>query len=56
MGSLHGGHYTASARNFENMQWFDYDDDCITPILEKDVVSHKAYLLFYRKRKVLGNL
>ena len=57
MGSLNGGHYTAFAQNFENSNWYHFDDANTTQIEEKDLLTHSAYLLFYRaRRKIVGSL
>jgi ubiquitin carboxyl-terminal hydrolase 4/11/15 len=50
-GSLHGGHYTASAYNALLGKWYDFNDSSVSPTSEKDVVSSAAYLLFYRRRE-----
>ena len=50
-GSLSGGHYTAAARNFVNKQWYAFNDRIVSPISVDNVVSPRAYVLFYRKRQ-----
>jgi ubiquitin carboxyl-terminal hydrolase 4/11/15 len=49
-GGLGGGHYTATARNFVDGHWYDFDDASITRVTDKDVVSPAAYVLFYKRR------
>lgn len=49
MGSLHGGHYTASCKNFMNEEWFYFNDSSVGKCGDR-VVSSAAYVLFYRKR------
>lgn len=49
-GSLEGGHYTAICRssgNAASYRWNKYDDQDVNEISQVDVVSSKAYLLFY---------
>lgn len=50
-GGLGGGHYTASALNFRDGQWYYFDDSRVSKIEDpKSTVTSAAYLLFYRKR------
>ena len=49
-GSLHGGHYTAFAKNPLYQKWFNFDDTDVDRATESDVVTKAAYVLFYRKR------
>ena len=46
LGSVSSGHYTASI--FCNDQWFLCDDDKVSMIDSRSVVSSNAYLLAYR--------
>lgn len=46
-GSLHGGHYTAVAKN-PNGHWYDFNDDSTRQIVAPSGVSSSAYLLFYQ--------
>lgn len=51
MGSLYGGHYVASAKNFVSGDWLNYDDSYVSRIRGADqVVSPSAYVLFYKRR------
>lgn len=52
MGGLHGGHYTAYAKNFLDGKWYCFDDSNAYNISESQVISSSAYVLFYRKRNV----
>ena len=55
-GSIHGGHYTASARHLtENEdQWYQFDDSLVTRLSpEIDLVNRDAYLLFYIRNDLL---
>jgi ubiquitin carboxyl-terminal hydrolase 8 len=50
-GIVFGGHYTAIVKN-ANGKWYEFDDTNIIPIEnEDDIITHKAYCLFYRKAK-----
>uniref|UniRef100_A0A8C3WWU3 ubiquitinyl hydrolase 1 n=1 Tax=Catagonus wagneri TaxID=51154 RepID=A0A8C3WWU3_9CETA len=49
-GSLQGGHYTAYCRNSLDGQWYSYDDSTVEPLLEDEVITRGAYILFYQKR------
>jgi ubiquitin C-terminal hydrolase len=49
VGSLHGGHYYAMARNPDG-SWHNYDDICISPVrdIQTMIKNNKdAYMLFY---------
>lgn len=48
-GSIHSGHYTAYCRDINSNDWFCYDDSNVSPISESQIVSNKAYVLFYKK-------
>jgi ubiquitin carboxyl-terminal hydrolase 4/11/15 len=50
-GGLGGGHYTATAQNFFDKQWYDYNDSIVSKCESgRKAVSRSAYLLFYRRR------
>ncbi|KAK6441950.1 hypothetical protein LTR95_001810 [Oleoguttula sp. CCFEE 5521] len=49
-GGLGGGHYTASAKNFFDGQWYDYNDSSCSKLGDAPRRSAAAYLLFYRRR------
>uniref|UniRef100_A0ACB8EKN8 Uncharacterized protein n=1 Tax=Sphaerodactylus townsendi TaxID=933632 RepID=A0ACB8EKN8_9SAUR len=51
-GSLQGGHYTAYCRNALDGHWYSYDDSTVEPVLEDDVSTRAAYILFYQRRSV----
>lgn len=61
-GSLSFGHYTAFANHAVARdgaatspgQWFNFDDDSVSPTPTHNVVSGAAYILFYRRRPVAG--
>ncbi|KAL5113196.1 hypothetical protein ACEQ8H_008934 [Pleosporales sp. CAS-2024a] len=50
-GGLGGGHYTATAQNFYDKQWYDYNDSVVSKCESgQKAVTRNAYLLFYRRR------
>ena len=51
-GVLGGGHYYAFALN--QGQWRCYNDNHVSVMRERDVVTPSAYLLFYRRRGLEG--
>lgn len=50
-GGLGGGHYTAYAMN-DDGDWHHFDDSRVTNILESEVISSAAYVLYYRRKDV----
>lgn len=48
IGGVQGGHYTAFVKNAEN-KWLDFNDERVSEINEKRIVSPMAYCLFYRR-------
>ncbi|KAG8547921.1 hypothetical protein GDO81_027111 [Engystomops pustulosus] len=52
-GSLQGGHYTAYCRNSVDARWYSYDDSNVENVLEDEVCTRGAYLLFYQKRNAI---
>lgn len=53
-----GGHYVTKAQNMYDGNWYEYDDSKVTQIpqeqLKETVVTPKAYVLFYKRRKAGG--
>jgi ubiquitin C-terminal hydrolase len=49
-GKISGGHYKAICKDFQTGNWFEFDDKIVKPINEENIVTHKAYILFYRKK------
>jgi ubiquitin C-terminal hydrolase len=49
MGNVTGGHYTAFVKNGYN-QWRHYNDQVVEDISLHEIISPKAYCLFYRKK------
>lgn len=50
-GGVFGGHYTAYVKN-ANGHWYDFNDTSVNEINPLNVVSSKAYCLFYRIKSV----
>lgn len=48
-GSVMGGHYTANVLN-ANGKWFCFNDRMVNEIKPEQVITNKAYCLFYRKK------
>ena len=53
-GSLGGGHYTAFALNKNDKKWYKFDDSMVSKTEESKVKSSSAYVLFYKRRDVVG--
>ena len=49
-GGSMGGHYTAYIKN-ANDKWYHFNDTCVSEISESQLISPKAYCLFYRKKQ-----
>ena len=49
VGSLQGGHYFAYTKMVDS-NWYNFNDTSVTRIDEKDIISPKAYCLFYQKK------
>ncbi|XP_029456179.1 ubiquitin carboxyl-terminal hydrolase 43 [Rhinatrema bivittatum] len=52
-GSMQGGHYTAYCHNSLDAHWYSYDDSNVELVLEEDIVTRGAYILFYQKRNTI---
>ena len=50
-GSMAGGHYTCMVKTINN-NWFHINDNQVHPINESNIISNKAYCLFYRKKTI----
>eukprot|EP00468_Gymnochlora_sp_CCMP2014_P010982 CAMPEP_0167756520 /NCGR_PEP_ID=MMETSP0110_2-20121227/9429_1 /TAXON_ID=629695 /ORGANISM="Gymnochlora sp., Strain CCMP2014" /LENGTH=1205 /DNA_ID=CAMNT_0007642635 /DNA_START=52 /DNA_END=3669 /DNA_ORIENTATION=+ len=50
MGGIHGGHYTAYARNHLTNRWYLFDDSRTSEVNINSVRSRAAYVLYYRRR------
>jgi ubiquitin C-terminal hydrolase len=50
IGNVHGGHYTAFVKN-ANGKWYHFNDTDVSEVDNlQDLVTSKAYCLFYRKK------
>ena len=47
-GNCNAGHYTNFCRNL-NGKWYHYDDSNVMEIEKEDIITNKAYCLFYEK-------
>jgi len=53
-GSVFGGHYTAFIKN-ANKKWYHFNDTTVTEVGNNfDIITPKAYCLFYRKRSCVA--
>lgn len=51
-GGVHGGHYTAFIKN-ANDKWYQFNDTFVTEVANlQDLITPKAYCLFYRKKTI----
>lgn len=50
-GTADSGHYYAYCRDGYNGldNWFEYNDSCVTPVREEDIITKNAYVLIYRR-------
>lgn len=48
-GSVMGGHYTANVLNADG-KWHNFNDRIVSEIKPEQVITNKAYCLFYRKK------
>ena len=49
-GSLGAGHYTAYCKNPYDGKWRHFNDSLVTEVDKRDIVTTKAYLLFYMRQ------
>jgi len=49
-GGIHGGHYTAFARNHVTNRWYLFDDSHTREVNINSVRSSAAYVLYYQRR------
>ena len=52
MGSAFSGHYTAYIKN-ANKNWYEFNDQVITNLDEKKVVTNNAYCFFFIKTIII---
>lgn len=50
MGGMGGGHYVASARNFESGKWYHFNDSSVRPASPENILSRSNYVLFFKRR------
>jgi ubiquitin C-terminal hydrolase len=51
-GNVYGGHYTACVKN-ANGKWYHFNDTIVTEVTNlNDLITPKAYCLFYRKKTI----
>jgi len=50
MGGMGGGHYAASARNFESGKWYHFNDSSVRPAKPDSITSRSNYVLFFKRR------
>ena len=50
-GFVVGGHYTAVIKN-QNGKWYEYNDTIVTEVSEENLITNKAYCLFYRRNTI----
>ncbi|XP_014257403.1 ubiquitin carboxyl-terminal hydrolase 15-like [Cimex lectularius] len=46
-GNMGAGHYTASCKNKDNGNWYNFDDNMVSPIQTEKILTNAAYVLFY---------
>ncbi|KAI1731508.1 ubiquitin carboxyl-terminal hydrolase domain-containing protein [Ditylenchus destructor] len=46
-GRLNSGHYTSNVKNVQNDQWLKLDDEQCSALNPSDIVSKKAFILYY---------
>lgn len=49
-GKINAGHYTAICKHSINYKWIEFDDKNVKTIVENNLVTPNAYLLFYRRK------
>ncbi|XP_059893816.1 ubiquitin carboxyl-terminal hydrolase 15-like isoform X4 [Gadus macrocephalus] len=52
-GGMGGGHYTAYAKNKEDMKWYNFDDSSVSPANHDQIVSKAGYVLFYQRQDTM---
>jgi len=50
-GGVLGGHYTAFVKNADG-EWYLFNDTSVTRVDPEQIISSKAYCLFYRKKQI----
>ncbi|XP_074593336.1 ubiquitin carboxyl-terminal hydrolase 31-like [Brevipalpus obovatus] len=52
-GTMQAGHYTAYCRNMVDGKWYSFDDQKVSSIPERSVVTKDAYMLFYQRKTLV---
>ncbi len=55
-GSLYGGHYIAHCKNSMDGKWYCFNDSSVSKSSEAGLVDPSAYVLFYRRRGIPGEV
>ena len=50
-GSQNGGHNFSYCKNFFDNNWYEYNDDDVSPIKESYICTRNGFLLFYQLKK-----
>ena len=49
---MNGGHYVACCKNNVDANWYLFNDDNVSKIINSEIIVNKnAYILFYKKIK-----
>ena len=48
-GTLLGGHYWATCKNFREGEWYCLNDSGVSKAREREIIDDTAYVLFYKK-------
>ncbi|KAG4919683.1 hypothetical protein JHK85_057964 [Glycine max] len=55
-GGLGGGHYTAYCKLIDENKWFHFDDSHVSSVTEAEIKSSAAYVLFYQRNRIKGQM
>lgn len=47
---MNAGHYISFIKNEQNNNWYTYDDSSSKDLMESEVRSDSAYILFYKRK------
>ena len=53
LGSQYGGHNFSYCKNFFDNEWYEYNDEQVTPIKESYICTKQGFLLFYQLKNNL---
>jgi ubiquitin C-terminal hydrolase len=51
-GNVENGHYWSYCKNSIDNKWYNFNDDNVTPINEKNLITKNAYILFYLRSDI----